>query len=88
MTELLRTTVADEIEATEMSKRFVMDQWSSNVKDMVTSLNLTESTDANQMQRHMLLVRTPVNCCADTDEVVNKHCFLHRVWGEEQQDNL
>ena len=54
------STVADEIEATEMSKQFVMDQWSSNVKEMVTALNLAESTDAKPMQKHMLLVRTPV----------------------------
>ena len=26
----------------------------------------------------MSLVRIPVNCCAETDEVVNKNCFV--VW--------
>ena len=32
------------------------------------------------MQKHMFFVRIPDKCCADTDEVVNKYCFVHWVW--------
>ena len=33
----------------------------------------------------MSLVRIPVKCCADTDEVVNTYCFVHWVRGTTRQ---
>ena len=41
--------VAAEIEATELFKQFVMDQWSGNVKGMVAAFNLARSTDVKPM---------------------------------------
>ena len=40
------------------------------------------------MQKHMSLVRIPVNCCADTAEFVNKYCFVHMVWGPKQNKTV
>ena len=58
-----------------------MDQWSGNLKAMVAAFNLAWSTNVKPMQQHTSPVRMPVNCCADTDELVNKYCFVHWVWG-------
>ena len=44
-------------------------------------LNLAKSIDVNPTKKHMSLVRIRASCCADTDEVVNKSCFAHWVWG-------
>ena len=73
------STVAEKIEAMEVFKQFVMDQWSGNVKEMVAALLLVGSTDVQPRQKHISLVRITVNCCTDTDEVVNKYCFVHGV---------
>ena len=73
------STVADELEGLEVFKQFVMDQWSGNVEEMVAALNLAWSTDVKPVQSHMSWVRMLVSCCADTDEVVKKYCFLHWV---------
>ena len=60
-------------------KQFVTDQWSGNVKEMVAALLLAGPTDVQPRQKHIYLVRITVNCCTDTDEVVNKYCFVHGV---------
>ena len=40
-------------------------------------------------EKHMSLVRIPVNCSAEADEVVKKYCIVLWVWGcEAQQDSL
>ena len=66
------STEADEVEAMEVFKQFVMYQWSDNVEEVVAAPNLARSTDGKFMRQHMSLFGIPVHCCADTDEVVNK----------------
>ena len=36
----------------------------------------------------MSLVRFPVNCCAETDEVVNKYCFVVWVCGARRDTTV
>ena len=73
--------MADEIEAVAVFKQFGVDQGSGNVKVIIAARDLAWSTAAKPMQKYMSLVRIPVNCCADTDEVVYKYCFVHWVRG-------
>ena len=62
----------------DVFKRFVMDQWGDNAKEMVAAhiTNLAGSRAVKKTCKSTCLVRSlvrvPVNCCADTDEVANK----------------
>ena len=51
------STVADEIEAMEVFKQFVLDQWSGFFKDMVATLNLARSIGVKLVQHRPSLVR-------------------------------